>query len=148
MDKQAVEQSRMQEDLQLKVEQSRIDAMQEGSARTIAQMELNHKKEKLQLQREKEDYIQSIIENEREKFEANPANKGKSFNSAKVDIPQSELNKYNLLFSELNIKQDNETRAFTKGMVELYQSYTDTRIAIEKKFNEVLLHCESSVRNP
>lgn len=136
MDKQAVEQSRMQEDLQLKVEQSRIDAMQEGSARTIAQMELNHKKEKLQLQREKEDYIQSIIENEREKFEANPANKGKSFNSAKVDIPQSELNKYNLLFSELNIKQDNETRAFTKGMVELYQSYTDTRIAIEKKFNE------------
>lgn len=136
MDKQAVEQSRMQEDLQLKVEQSRIDAMQEGSARTIAQMELNHKKEKLQLQREKEDYIQSIIENEREKFEANPANKGKSFNSAKVDIPQSELNKYNLLFSELNIKQDNETRAFTKGMVELYQSYTDTRIAIEKKFDE------------
>lgn len=136
MDKQAVEQSRMQEDLQLKVEQSRIDAMQEGSARTIAQMELNHKKEKLQLQREKEDYIQSVIENEREKFEANPANKGKSFNSAKVDIPQSELNKYNLLFSELNIKQDNETRAFTKGMVELYQSYTDTRIAIEKKFNE------------
>lgn len=136
MDKQAVEQSRMQEYLQLKVEQSRIDAMQEGSARTIAQMELNHKKEKLQLQREKEDYIQSIIENEREKFEANPANKGKSFNSAKVDIPQSELNKYNLLFSELNIKQDNETRAFTKGMVELYQSYTDTRIAIEKKFNE------------
>ena len=136
MDKQAVEQSRMQEDLQLQVEQSRIDAMQEGSARTIAQMELNHKKEKLQLQREKEDYIQSIIENEREKFEANPANKGKSFNSAKVDIPQSELNKYNLLFSELNIKQDNETRAFTKGMVELYQSYTDTRIAIEKKFNE------------
>lgn len=136
MDKQAVEQSRMQEDLQLKVEQSRIDAMQEGSARTIAQMELNHKKEKLQLQREKEDYIQSIIANEREKFEANPANKGKSFNSAKVDIPQSELNKYNLLFSELNIKQDNETRAFTKGMVELYQSYTDTRIAIEKKFNE------------
>lgn len=136
MDKQAVEQSRMQEDLQLKVEQARIDAMQEGSARTIAQMELNHKKEKLQLQREKEDYIQSIIENEREKFEANPANKGKSFNSAKVDIPQSELNKYNLLFSELNIKQDNETRAFTKGMVELYQSYTDTRIAIEKKFNE------------
>lgn len=136
MDKQAVEQSRMQEDLQLKVEQSRIDAMQEGSARIIAQMELNHKKEKLQLQREKEDYIQSIIENEREKFEANPANKGKSFNSAKVDIPQSELNKYNLLFSELNIKQDNETRAFTKGMVELYQSYTDTRIAIEKKFNE------------
>lgn len=136
MDKQAVEQSRMQEDLQLKVEQSRIDAMQEGSARTIAQMELNHKKEKLQLQREKEDYIQSIIENEREKFEANQANKGKSFNSAKVDIPQSELNKYNLLFSELNIKQDNETRAFTKGMVELYQSYTDTRIAIEKKFNE------------
>lgn len=136
MDKQAVEQSRMQEDLQLKVEQSRIDAMQEGSARTIAQMELNHKKEKLQLQREKEDYIQSIIENEREKFEANPANKGKSFNSTKVDIPQSELNKYNLLFSELNIKQDNETRAFTKGMVELYQSYTDTRIAIEKKFNE------------
>lgn len=136
MDKQAVEQSRMQEYLQLKVEQSRIDAMQEGSARTIAQMELNHKKEKLQLQREKEDYIQSIIENEREKFEANPANKRKSFNSAKVDIPQSELNKYNLLFSELNIKQDNETRAFTKGMVELYQSYTDTRIAIEKKFNE------------
>lgn len=136
MDKQAVEQSRMQEYLQLKVEQSRIDAMQEGSARTIAQMELNHKKEKLQLQREKEDYIQSIIENEREKFKANPANKGKSFNSAKVDIPQSELNKYNLLFSELNIKQDNETRAFTKGMVELYQSYTDTRIAIEKKFNE------------
>lgn len=61
MDKQAVEQSRMQEDLQLKVEQSRIDAMQEGSARTIAQMELNHKKEKLQLQRERRIIFKALL---------------------------------------------------------------------------------------
>lgn len=53
LDKQSLEQQRSAEDLQMEVDEARIKAMDEGSAKTIAEMELNFEKEMQAIDRQK-----------------------------------------------------------------------------------------------
>lgn len=53
LDKQSLEQQRSTEDLQMEVDEARIKAMDEGSAKTIAEMELNFEKEMQAIDRQK-----------------------------------------------------------------------------------------------
>lgn len=70
------------EDLQNAIEQARINAMKEGSEKTLAQMRLDHKKEIQEIDRQKQDYIQKVTDNEKTKFESKLENKGKKFDYA------------------------------------------------------------------
>ena len=81
LDKQSLEQQRSAEDLQMEVDEARIKAMDEGSAKTIAEMELNFEKEMQAIDRQKEDAFRKKVEDARAAWEANPKNKGKSFNA-------------------------------------------------------------------
>ena len=72
LDKQALEQQRSAEDLQMKVDEARIKAMDEGSAKTIAEMELNFEKEMQTIDRQKEDALRKKIEDARTAWDANP----------------------------------------------------------------------------
>lgn len=87
---QAVEQARAEKDAQYAVEQARIDAMQDGSEKILAQMALDHKRELEMLDREKADYLQRKVDNARALFEANPANKGKVFNGSNITLTPEE----------------------------------------------------------
>lgn len=70
------------EDLQNAIEQARINAMKEGSEKTLAQMRLDHKKEIQEIDRQKQDYIQKVADNEKTKFESKLENKDKKFDYA------------------------------------------------------------------
>lgn len=87
---QAVKQARAEKDAQYAVEQARIDAMQDGSEKILAQMALDHKRELEMLDREKADYLQRKVDNARALFEANPANKGKVFNGSNITLTPEE----------------------------------------------------------
>lgn len=87
---QAVEQARSVKDAEYAVEQARIDAMQEGADKILAQMALDHKKELEMLDREKADFLQRKIDNARALFEANPANRGKSFDGSNITLTPEE----------------------------------------------------------
>lgn len=87
---QAVEQARAEKDAQYAVEQARIDAMQDGSEKILAQMAIDHKRELEMLDREKADYLQRKIDNARALFEANPANKGKTFDGSNITLTPEE----------------------------------------------------------
>lgn len=56
--------------------------MDEGSAKTIAEMELNFEKEMQAIDRQKEDALRKKIEDARTAWDANPENKGKSFDGS------------------------------------------------------------------
>ena len=94
---QAVEEKQASEDLQLQVDEARMKAMDEGSKKTIAEMELNFEKEMQTIDRQKEETLRKKVNAAREIFEANPQNKGKSFNDSTVKL-SDEDNKY---FDEL-----------------------------------------------
>ena len=72
MDKQALEQKRSAEDMQMKIDEARIKAMDEGSKKTIAEIEFNFEKEMQAIDRQKEDLLRKKIDDARSIWEAKP----------------------------------------------------------------------------
>ena len=98
LDKQSLEQQRSAEDLQMEVDEARIKAMDEGSAKTIAEMELNFEKEMQAIDRQKKDALRKKVEDARAAWEANPKNKGKSFDATDIKLSDDEQNYYDELY--------------------------------------------------
>ena len=132
LDKQALEQRRSAEDLQMKVDEARIKAMNEGSAKTIAEMELNFEKEMQAIDRQKEDALRKKIEDARAAWEANPKNKGKSFDATGIELSDDENKYYDALYKAAVLNNEK----IYSNLANEYLSYTDERLAIEKKFND------------
>lgn len=136
LDKQALDKRRSAEDLQMQVDETRIKAMQDGSKKTIAQMELDNKKEIQQLERQKEDYIRNSIQAEREKFEANPSNKGKSFNPSTVSVNASS---FDSIITNTKVRQKNDEikehqQAWENYLIE-YGSFLQKKEALTVQYN-------------
>ena len=132
LDKQSLEQQRSAEDLQMEVDEARIKAMDEGSAKTIAEMELNFEKEMQAIDRQKKDALRKNVEDARAAWEANPKNKGKSFDATDIKLSDDEQNYYDELYKIAIISNEK----IYKDLAERYLSYADERLAIEKKFND------------
>ncbi len=132
LDKQSLEQQRSAEDLQMRVDEARIKAMDEGSAKTIAEMELNFEKEMQAIDRQKEDAFRKKVEDARAAWEANPKKKGKSFDATDIKLSDDEQNYYDELYKIAIISNEK----IYKDLAEHYLSYADERLAIEKKFND------------
>lgn len=132
LDKQSLEQQRSAEDLQMEVDEARIKAMDEGSAKTIAEMEPNFEKEMQAIDRQKKDALRKKVEDTRAAWEANPKNKGKSFDATDIKLSDDEQNYYDELYKIAIISNEK----IYKDLAERYLSYADERLAIEKKFND------------
>lgn len=132
LDKQSLEQQRSAEDLQMEVDEARIKAMDEGSAKTIAEMELNFEKEMQAIDRQKKDALRKKVEDARAAWEANPKKKGKSFDATGIELSDNERKHFDELYKAAIA---NNEKAY-KDLTEQYLSYTDERLAIEKKFND------------
>lgn len=143
LNKQALDQSRSEQDMQNQVDQARIDAMKGGSAKTLEQMQLNHKKEMQQFEREKEDKLRKVIEDARVIFDAEedakkaekPKYEKKTFDASGVKLSDSDTKQYDMQKGFIGEKQKRETEEYYKSLRDSYQDYIDQRIAIEEKFN-------------
>lgn len=129
--KQKLEKIRAEEDLQMQVDEARINAMKDGSDKTIAQMELNFKREEQAIDRQKEDLLRKKIDDARDAYNAKPGNKKGAFDGSKIKLSDEENKYFDNLKSSANFKQKN---AF-EGLITQYQDYTDKRLSIEKKYD-------------
>lgn len=77
-EKNARENARTAKDMEFKVWQSRIDAMKDGYAKTMAQKALDHQKELDSLERQRQDYIEKIVAQEKAIFDAQEDQKAKN----------------------------------------------------------------------
>lgn len=141
LDKNKRIQDRAEVDVQNEITQSIIDAMENGSAKTLAQRELNHKKEIEAIHREAEDRKQQLIDSARAEFDANPANKKRSFNLTEYLNNKSVQDQFKQIDDQATSKKESKNTQYGRGddMIELldeYKDYTDKRLAIEKKFND------------
>lgn len=116
LDKQSLEQQRSAEDLQMEVDEARIKAMDEGSAKTIAEMELNFEKEMQAIDRQKEDAFRKKVEDARAAWEANPKNKGKSFNATDIKLSDDEQNYYDELYKTAIISNERYIRIWQSAI--------------------------------
>lgn len=129
---------------ELDIAQAKIDAMNEGHLKQQAQIELNFRKTKVENNRRTSEYIKSQQQIERlawEKEHPDYKNKGLVFEpktKTKADLSkdkQDALAAYENAAAEARKKAE---EALFKSLTGEYQSYTDQRLAIEKKFNQDL----------
>lgn len=135
-EKQDIETVRFEQDAQFQIEQARIDAIKEGGEKTLEQMKLNHKKEMVELQRQKEDFLQKQIDKEKAKFEADTENKGKVFDSSSVKLTDGQNSAFELLTKGYMSRQGTELADLYKKLLSDYQTYADKRLEIKQKYNE------------
>lgn len=131
LNKQALEQKRSAEDLENQTEQARINAMKEGSARTLEQMRLDHKKEMQQLDRQQEDLLRKKIKDEEDKFNIKEDEKvakdskyvKQTFDGSKVSLSQSEKNAFDNQRMYLDLKQSGEMQAYLDKERQAWDEY-------------------------
>lgn len=97
--------------------QSYIDAMQEGYEKEKKQRDFNHVQELADLDKYKHDYLNKKRDNAKEKFEADPKNKGKKFNAASVKLTQDEQDKFDKIRSNIREKHANEDKEAENEMI-------------------------------
>ena len=155
IDKQRVEQERAVTDMEFSTEQARINAMQDGSEKTLRQLKLDHEKRKEEIEREYADLKQAKIDAAKQLFEANPANKGKVFDASSVDTSYSEKEQanYKALMEANNAtyrraledRQRMEAQAMLDYLKE-YGSIQQQKYAIEREYNEKIAKEEDEWR--
>ena len=100
--------SQAQVELENQVEQSRIDALVEGSEKTLAAMKLAHKKELEQIDKQKQEYLKQKQDKAEAEFKANPQNKEKTFNVSSVKLSKEEQKKFDEMIANTKTKHANE----------------------------------------
>lgn len=149
MDKQALEQKRSAEDMQMNIDEARIKAMDEGSKKTIAEIEFNFEKEMQAIDRQKEDLLRKKIDDARSIWEANPENKGKTFDATGISLSDSENQGFNEMYKiqiaafEKNLKeyQSLQKDAWNEYYIE-YGKYQEKRMAIMEKYDKQIAKAE------
>uniref|UniRef100_A0AB33JJ35 Phage tail tape measure protein n=1 Tax=Prevotella sp. GTC17262 TaxID=3236797 RepID=A0AB33JJ35_9BACT len=134
--------SQAQIELENQVEQARIDALHEGSEKTLAAMKLAHKKELEQIDKQKEEYLKKKQEEAEAEFKADPKNKGKKFNASSVTLSADEQAKFDTIKTNVEKKQANEVGEYNKKQAEYITAYLkeygtiqEQREAITKEYD-------------
>lgn len=146
-----LENRRKAEDLANETEQAEIDILKDGNEKKIRQIELNRKKEQEAIDRAFEDIKQQRIEQAKQKWEANPNNKGKNFyNSSEYAYASSndrytddEYKNYDAKtkaawhkYDEEIAKLKNAEIAYEDSLIKANESYYDKKTDLVKKYSK------------
>lgn len=151
--KQAAERLRIEQDYEFKRWQTRIDIMNDGEAKILAQQELNSKKELTELSRRKEQEVEAELQrqmavfNAREDIKASTDKKYAKKVFRDSDIDQSEFDKiekrYNDLESDLIKSHDKAeqerlqaSRESMNAYLKEFGSYQEKRLAIHEGYEK------------
>lgn len=146
-----LENRRKVEDLANETEQAEINILKDGNEKKLRQIELNRKKEQETIDRAFEDIKQQRIEQAKQKWEANPNNKGKNFyNSSEYAYASSndrytdaEYKNYDAKtkaawhkYDEEIAKLKNAEVAYEDSLIKANESYYDKKTDLVKKYSK------------
>ena len=146
-----LENRRKIEDLANETEQAEIDILKDGNEKKLRQIELNRKKEQEAIDRAFEDIKQQRIDQAKQKWEANPNNKGKNFyNSSEYAYASSndrytdaEYKNYDAKtkaawhkYDEEIAKLRNAEIAYEDSLIKANESYYDKKTDLVKKYSK------------
>ena len=146
-----LENRRKVEDLANETEQAEINILKDGNEKKLRQIELNRKKEQEAIDRAFEDIKQQRIEQAKQKWEANPSNKGKNFyNSSEYAYASSndrytkeEYKNYDAKTKAAWHKYDEEIAklkdaeiAYEDSLIKANESYFDKKTDLVKKYSK------------
>lgn len=152
-EKQAQERIRQQTDLENQVVQARIDAMADGAEKERAQRDLNNKKELQAIEQQKQDYIQSVIQSQKEIFDAqeelkakqNKNYKKKIFDTSSVSVDTSmfdDLRKF-IQKRQTNDELKAQENDWNEYLIK-FGDYQQKRQAIIEKYNKQIEEAQTA----
>lgn len=138
--KQSLQDIRTAKDLEFQMTEARIRAMDEGSAKVIAQMEFDYEKEKEALKRQQEDALKTKKDNARDIFEADVKNKGKSFDDSSIKLTDDERKKY----ADLQVKSDEAYQKdkltfelqYMRDYIKEYGTFQEKKLTIAQEYDK------------
>jgi tape measure domain-containing protein len=155
-----LENRRKAEDLANETEQAEIDILKDGNEKKLRQIELNRKKEQEAIDRAFEDIKQQRIEQSKQKWEANPNNKGKNFyNSSEYTYASSndrytdaEYNNYDAKtkaawhkYDEEIAKLKNAEIAYEDSLIKANESYYDKKTDLVQKYSKDVIEINKAI---
>nr|WP_288892953.1 tape measure protein [uncultured Alistipes sp.] len=139
MENEAREIARLYEDLELSIQKSRIDAMEEGLPKILAQNEFNHKQELVAIERQKEDTLRKLQEQEKTIWESkNPdwKKKGMQFTPTVTELPKDVLSQFDTLTTEANNRLATDNKRVMDEMLDDYRTYMEKRAKISEDYEK------------
>lgn len=139
MENEAREIARLYEDLELSIQKSRIDAMEEGLPKILAQNEFNHKQELVAIERQKEDTLRKLQEQEKTIWESqNPdwKKKGLKFTPSVTELPKDVLAQFDSLTEEANNRLAADNKRVMDEMLDDYRAYEEKRTKISEDYEK------------
>lgn len=140
------ERARTAKDMEFMVEQARISAMKEGAEKKRAQRELDNKKELENLERQKQDYIDKVVEAEKAAFDARQEQMAKNDKQYKKKTFDSEAARagvdakaYDEAIEHTRQKQIMQESEFVNSLYEQYKAYEDKKRDMENAYLEDIL---------
>lgn len=123
-----------------KVDEARIKAMDEGSAKTIAEMEFNFEKEMQAIDRQKRMLCERRLRTPVLHGKLIPKTK-EIFDATGIELSDSETKYFDELYKAAIA---NNEKTYSE-LANQYLSYTDERLAIERSSTMILLYCRKPV---
>ena len=143
LDSKKITKSQAMVELENQVEQTRINAIHNGSEKTIAAMKLAHKKELEQIDKQKQEYLKKKQDEAEAEFKANPNNKDKMFNRSTVTLSASENAKFDEMIANTKTKHVNEYKELEVQRLQALYDYLkeygtvqQQMYAIDKEYDE------------
>ena len=150
VDKQAREKKRSEEDAQLAIDEAWVSMQEDSLQKRLNILGLNYDKQMMQLERQQEDELIKLIEDERTKFEANPANKGKKFDPTGIELSPDIIAKYEAIGKQIMdafLKGQNdiekERESSMRQYLVNYGTYNEKKLAITQEYEEKIKKAEA-----
>lgn len=155
-----LENRRKVEDLANETEQAEINILKDGNEKKLRQIELNRKKEQEAIDRAFEDIKQQRIDQAKQKWEANPNNKGKNFyNSSEYAYASSndrytdeEYKNYDAKTKAAWHKYDEEIAklkdaeiAYEDSLIKANESYFDKKKDLVQKYSKDVIEINKAI---
>ncbi|WP_302373891.1 tape measure protein [Alistipes timonensis] len=131
--------ARLYEDLELSIQKSRIDAMEEGLPKILAQNEFNHKQELVAIEHQKQDTLRKLQEQEKTIWESqNPdwKKKGLKFTPSVTELPKDVLSQFDSLTEEANNRLVADNKRVMDEMLDDYRDYEEKRAKIAEDYEK------------
>lgn len=128
-----------QQRLEYEAAQAEIDTMDEGAARKLEQIKLNHAMELAELRKNKAEMLKNVQEYERKIWEAeNPdwEEKGLEFKPTTTKLPKGMEDMYAGMEQSMNDKFADDVRALQEDLVEEFGSYEEKRYQLAEQWEK------------
>lgn len=130
---------RLYKDMELSIQRARIDAMDEGLEKVLAENELNHKAELEAIERQKEDTLLKIQERKKTIWESkNPdwKKKGMTFTPTTTELPKDVASQFDALTKAANDRLVTDNKKALDDMLSDYMSYEQKRSKIKEEYDK------------